>query len=190
MSGGLAINAGDNSKAVDTEGNPLTFDQRGSGFARIVDGTVDIGAFELPPQPQAVQIDIKPGSDPNSINLGGNGLIAVAIFTTDDFDASQVDAGTVVFAGASAVHSSLEDVDGDGDLDMVLHFQVHETNLADIYVQLLAEDADSKHHSLAVSLTGQTTDGAAFEGIDSVEMFFSGKALRDLLDELALAGVL
>ena len=61
--GGLAVNAGDNSKAVDADGNPLDYDQRGEGFARIVDGTVDIGAFEIPPPPQVVQIDIKPGSE-------------------------------------------------------------------------------------------------------------------------------
>jgi hypothetical protein len=43
---------------------------------------------------------------------------------------------------------------------------------------------------LAVSLTGETLDGTALEGTDAVDAFFSGKALRDLLDELALAGVL
>ena len=40
------------------------YDQRGEGFTRIVNGTVDIGAFE--DQTLFVQIDIKPGSDPNS----------------------------------------------------------------------------------------------------------------------------
>ncbi len=44
--GGLALNAGNNSKAVDAEGNPLVYDQRGEGFTRIVNGTVNIGAFE------------------------------------------------------------------------------------------------------------------------------------------------
>ena len=102
--GGLAVNAGDNGKAVDAEGNPLVYDQRGEGFARIVDGTVDIGAFEVQPQILSVEIDVKPGSDPNSINLASNGVIAVAIFTTADFDASLVNASTVVFAEASAVH--------------------------------------------------------------------------------------
>ena len=99
--GGLAVNAGDNSKAVDANGNPLDHDQRGEGFARIVDGTVDIGAFETPAPPQVVQIDIKPGSANNPINLGSKGVIAVAIFTTDDFDATQVDASTILFAGAT-----------------------------------------------------------------------------------------
>ncbi|WP_459557840.1 beta strand repeat-containing protein [Lacunimicrobium album] len=41
-----AINAGSNSLAVDSDGNRLTNDQRGSGFARIIGGVVDMGAFE------------------------------------------------------------------------------------------------------------------------------------------------
>ena len=48
MPGSPAINAGSNALAVDAQGNPLTTDQRGTGFPRIVDGTVDIGAFEAP----------------------------------------------------------------------------------------------------------------------------------------------
>jgi hypothetical protein len=44
-----AINAGNNSLAGDTSGNPLTTDQRGAGFARIVGAAVDIGAYEEQP---------------------------------------------------------------------------------------------------------------------------------------------
>ena len=46
LSGSPAINAGSNALAVDQNGNALTTDQRGTGFNRIVNGTVDIGAFE------------------------------------------------------------------------------------------------------------------------------------------------
>ena len=47
--GSPAIDAGSNALAVDpTTGHPLTYDQRGAGFPRIVNGTVDIGAFERP----------------------------------------------------------------------------------------------------------------------------------------------
>lgn len=41
-----AINAGDNSSAIDHEGNPLVWDQRGNGDPRFVAGITDIGAFE------------------------------------------------------------------------------------------------------------------------------------------------
>ena len=53
MPGSPAINHGNNAFAVDPlgavgpGGDPLQFDQRGEGFARIVGGRVDIGAFEV-----------------------------------------------------------------------------------------------------------------------------------------------
>ena len=121
--------------------------------------------------------------------MTSNGEIAVAIFTTADFDAAQVDVSTVFF-GAMAVKSALEDVDGDGDLDMVLHFLTQDTNLADIYAQLLLDDADadgvldSTRQTVEVALTGETLDDQLFEGSDELNLFLSGKALRDLLDEL------
>ena len=53
-----AIDAGDNSLAVDANSNPLLTDQRGEGFDRIFGGTVDIGTFEfnpnVPVEPPAV----------------------------------------------------------------------------------------------------------------------------------------
>ena len=49
-----------------------------------------------------VDIDIKPGSDPNSINcINENETIAIAILTSDSFDATTVDHTTVVFEGAN-----------------------------------------------------------------------------------------
>lgn len=45
--GSPAINAGLNALALDPDGNPLTTDQRGTGFPRISGASVDIGAFEV-----------------------------------------------------------------------------------------------------------------------------------------------
>ena len=47
LTGSLAINAGSNALAIDKDGIPLTTDQRGTGFPRIVGASVDIGAFEF-----------------------------------------------------------------------------------------------------------------------------------------------
>jgi len=50
LTGSPAIDAGSNALAVDpSTGQPLTTDQRGPGFLRIVNGTVDIGAYEFLP---------------------------------------------------------------------------------------------------------------------------------------------
>jgi hypothetical protein len=110
-----------------------------------------------------VSIDIKPGSFPNSINLDSNGVLPVAILTTDDFDASMVDPTTLELAGAEAISKgksgkvgSLEDVDGDGDLDLVIQVKV-----ADL--ELTAGDTEA-------ILTGETYDGIPIEGVDSVRI--------------------
>ena len=50
LPGSPAIDAGSNALAVDpSTGQPLTTDQRGPGFLRILNGTVDIGAYEYLP---------------------------------------------------------------------------------------------------------------------------------------------
>ena len=50
LPGSPAIDKGSNALAVDpSTGQPLTTDQRGTGFLRIVNGTVDIGAYEYLP---------------------------------------------------------------------------------------------------------------------------------------------
>ncbi|MCH7558598.1 MAG: hypothetical protein IIB56_14225 [Planctomycetes bacterium] len=73
-----------------------------------------------------VEIDIKPGGNPNSINLKSKGVVPVAVFTITGFNAGTIDPGTVLFAGASPVRSTLEDVDEDGDLDMLFHFKTQD----------------------------------------------------------------
>jgi hypothetical protein len=47
LPGSPAIDAGSNALAVDANGQPLQFDQRGPGFPRIVGKFADIGAFEV-----------------------------------------------------------------------------------------------------------------------------------------------
>lgn len=148
----------------------------------------------------SVQIDIKPGGQPNSINLASQGVIPIALFGSATFDVSMVDIGSVLFAGASVAHYGWEDVNGDGLMDLMLHFRTQNTNLRDLYAQLLA-DADthtdgkldagvSTRQTVAVSLTGALTNGEEFSGADELDLFFSGKALRDLLAELTALGMI
>jgi predicted outer membrane repeat protein len=146
-----AIDAGDNTLAVDADGVALAYDQRGDEFDRFIDATgqgeaiVDIGAVEsgvINVGPIDAVIDITPGSDKNEINLNSNGRVRVAILSTQvaqgdpfDFEATSLTGLTLdafTFGDAdggifvNAVNAALEDVDGDGDLDYVLQFSIRE----------------------------------------------------------------
>ena len=112
------------------------------------------------------KINIKPGSDPNSINPRSKGKIPVAILTTStadgdpiDFDATTVDPLSVEFGpgGAAEAHGKghLEDVDGDGDSDLVLHFKTQETGI---------QCGDTE-----ASFTGETFGGQPITGTDDIQ---------------------
>ncbi len=103
-----------------------------------------------------VTIDIKPGSFPNFINFKNKGNIPVAILSDSDFDAGSIDQNTVLFAGASSLSKgkSLEDVNGDGLLDIVFHFNSQNLNL---------QVGDT-----SACLIGKTIGGQNLKGSDSV----------------------
>ena len=71
LPGSPAINAGSNALAVDANGNQLTTDQRGAGYPRIVNGTVDIGAFEAQsiPTTTAVMTSVSPSTYGQSVTF-------------------------------------------------------------------------------------------------------------------------
>lgn len=104
-----------------------------------------------------VAIDIKPGSDVNSINLKSKGLVPVAILTTESFDALSVDIDSVVFAGAYSVAAQIEDVNGDGMNDLLFHFRTQDLS-------------DLSAGSTKAVLTGTTLEGTPISGEDSVNI--------------------
>lgn len=106
-----------------------------------------------------VEIDIRPDSDQNVINLGSGGVVPVAILTTADFDAGTVRPASVRFAGAAPRRWAMEDVDRDGDLDLLLNFKIQDLEL----------DASSTE----ATLTGETfphAGGVLIEGTDGVRI--------------------
>jgi hypothetical protein len=111
---------------------------------------IGLGAIE-------VEIDIKPGSSQNSINLRSRGVVPVAVLTTASFDARSVLPSSVTFAGAPPVRSTMADVDRDGDLDRLFHFKTQ---------QLIELNGDSTE----ATLTGKTDQGISINGTDTVNI--------------------
>lgn len=109
-----------------------------------------------------VAIDIKPDSTSNCVNNNDHGVIPVAILGSATFDASLVDPGAVTLEGMAVkavgkgdkLLASLEDVNADGYLDMVVKIQ-------DV-------DGAFTDGSTVASLTGNLISGAPFKGTDSL----------------------
>ena len=134
-------------------------------FIREVDAfAVGIGEDIFPTETTPVQcvlqvaVDIKPDDFPNSINPKSQGVIPVAILTTDTFDATTVEPLSIEFGpnGAIEAHGKghIEDADGDGNDDLVLHFNTQETGI---------QCGDT-----SASLTGQTFSGQEIEGTNAI----------------------
>ena len=107
-----------------------------------------------------VPIDIKPGSFPNPINPKSKGVIPLAILNDDTSDPyinpALVDVSKVTFGpkGAKPVHWAFEDVDEDGDIDIILHFRTQETGI---------QEGDT-----SATINAELTDGRRIIGEDSV----------------------
>jgi len=73
----------------------------------------------------------KSGDPPNSINCKNQGVIPVAILTTESFDAQTIDANSVEFGPgkAKAIKAHLDDIDNDGNLDLILHFRTQDVEI-------------------------------------------------------------
>ncbi|MHC4224723.1 MAG: hypothetical protein ACYSUN_12085, partial [Planctomycetota bacterium] len=129
----VMLSAGPNSSIVEAEGalHPHQPDDGFFDFRVAVNNSNGATTLDicLP-----VSVDIKPGSDPNSVNLGSEGVIPVAILTDSTFSTSELDRTTVraiVFDlngfedtefSVFAVKTAIEDVDDDGDDDLIVHF--------------------------------------------------------------------
>lgn len=106
-------------------------------------------------------IDIKPGSDPNCININGHGVIPVAILGDESFHVDQIDLDSLSFAGLTVrvrgkkgPLCAMEHSNNDPYIDLVCKFE--------------DDPAGWAPDGGEATLTGTLLDGTPFAGTDSI----------------------
>ncbi|MEN8106896.1 MAG: LamG domain-containing protein [Pseudomonadota bacterium] len=110
-------------------------------------------------------IDIKPGSDPNSINLCSGGSVPVAVLGSDTFNASDIVTDSLRFAEAAIKVvgkknnelCNYEDVNSDGYTDLVCKY---------VTTDITATDGETT----SAKVNGELLDGTPFEGTDDINI--------------------
>lgn len=164
----------------------------GTSWAGSIDSyvtTVELSSGAITAVPGTLQQQVPADVRQHSVNLASRGVVPAAILSDGGFDATSVDPASVRLFQGTAVRSTLEDVDGDGDLDLLLHFRVQETGLRELYIDAVMADVSddlsaSKRQSVVVPLSGETLTGQSFVSSDTVDLFLAGRAFRELLLEM------
>ena len=150
--------------------------------------------LSLGPEPLVVDLDIKPGSCPNSYNRNSHGVLPVALVGTDSFDVNEVDLGSLLLVrkdgggdpgsvapnfGPPGPHPTIDDVatpftgedqcdchelTGDGIDDLMLHFRTDDV-VANLDLNDFAPGA-----FVSLTLVGELNDGTLFEADDCVRL--------------------
>jgi hypothetical protein len=138
----------------------------------------DIGL--RPPPVVDVNIDIKPGSASNPVNVHSKGVLPVAILGTEDFDVMTVNASTVRLTwsgvsipsppvgdvppdiGVPPLRSVYEDVNRDGFMDLGLKYSMVAAGIL-----TLTREASGP---LDIMFRGELLDGTPIEGYDTVRI--------------------
>jgi len=160
---GTASSDGGYGVAADSSAVYVSGETSGTLLGQTNAGGNDIYAVKIGPKILDVDIDIKPGSDPNCFNNDGKGVIPVAILGSGTFDATKIDPSSVQLADLTVkmvgkkspqylAHTT--DVNNDTILDMVVQF-------ADV-------DGAFSSGSGTADLVGKLLDGTAFQGTDSI----------------------
>lgn len=130
---------------------------------RVPEGTGSASfTWEVTSASSNVQIDIRPYSRSNRINLSSHGYVAVAIFGSSTFDATSIDTKTVTLAGAPVATLA-------GRLRTVI-FDVNHDRKLDRIVWFKARDLQLNATSTEAELLGKTVFGVAFRGVDQVKI--------------------
>ena len=159
-------------------GEPLTYNVNGLLATKL---GPDPGVFGLQNQvvnlaavsgisPIEVDIDIKPGSFPNSLNVNSKGMVPVAILGSADFDVMMVDPPTVLLSwdgisfvpGVPPLRWAYEDVNGDGFMDLGLRYSMEEL--------MTVTMTNEPPGDLIMTLMGSLMDGTRIAGEDTVRI--------------------
>ena len=165
-----------------------------SGNAYVTGWGTD-NAFKITPD-GSLDLDIKPGSCPNSVNPRSRGVVPMAIVGAESFEVTEAGLGSVTLARTDGVgseiapatkrgevHASIEDVatpfettgcdchdlGGDGIDDLVLKFSTPEMTDA------FELDSLERGSSLMLTIRGFLLDGTPFEASDCVRLVGHGK---------------
>lgn len=162
----------------------ITMNDKSGGIDDVGDYTILAMTLEVISIP--VELDIKPGSCPNPLNVRKKGVLPVAILGTGDFDVTTVDPESVRLIGVAPIRWAMEDVatpfegnlevcdchelEGDGYLDLTLKFDAQEV------VAALGEVEDGE--CLMLELTGNLKtayDALPIKGGDVVSVLKKGR---------------
>ena len=122
------------------------------------------------------ELDIKPNSNPNSINLKANGVVPVAILGNEDFDVTDIDPSTILLEGIAPVRWNIEDVLYDNpEYDPVSNPSVPPLigdGIDDIVFQFLRQElrVPLNASSTTATLTGELLDGTPITLTDFVNI--------------------
>lgn len=134
---------------------------------------VEVCSVEL--EPTVLNVDIKPQSCPNPLNIKSKGVLPVAILGSADFDVHDIDVATIQLAGVDPKRSNYEDVarplldadececsteEPDGYMDLTLKFNTQEIVCA------IGPVADGDE--LVLELTGLLHDDTPITGADCI----------------------
>jgi hypothetical protein len=151
------------SAAVDVAAGDMLYARVGTnGYGNHCADSTQVG-FRIRQLPVAVKVDVRPGSAVNPIDRKARGTVPAAILGAPGFDAGTVDAASLVLAGAPVAlladgrpQAALQDVNGDGLLDLVAHFPIPAMSLPP--------------GTTSVSLAGYLLDGSPIAGADAVRL--------------------
>jgi hypothetical protein len=170
----------------------------GTELGNTWDVGMEIFATKVTPPPTG-NLDIKPGSCPNPLNVRSRGVLPVGLLGTDTFDATLVDIASLEISRADGVggsvgpiegppgpHTVLADVgtpfggelcdchelEGDGIVDVSMHFSTP------MVVSALELDGEATDTFLELCVTGTLLDGTPFMACDCVRIIN-----RDIADD-------